>query len=392
MTSLSGQYPVKVKFPQIYLKQGHRNDHIGGYEDLKEYLMPSFDFPGLKEITKQITRNLNKTIDYNFYPIPETKVSNLKHRPIGLGVQGLANVFFEYGISFESEEARDLNEDIFECIYFSAMEASMEIAKEREGPMSILKKAKHQYDGNNLDDFIPIEIIRELQKKYSYLPEEINREKYLGSYSSFIGSPLQKGKFQFDLWGFTPTDIRYDWSGLMEDIQKYGVRNSLLVAPMPTASTAQILGNYECFEPIISNIYTRRVLAGEYMVINEYLVKDLVSLNLWNQEMKDAIIASDGSIQSITTIPNKIKNIYKTIWEIKQKYIIDMAADRGKYICQSQSLNLFLESPSTAKLTSMHFYAWEKGLKTGIYYLRSRPSSKAIQFTIQPDICENCSA
>ena len=392
LTSLSGQYPVKVKFPQIYLKQGHRNDHIGGYEDLKEYLMPSFDFPGLKEITKQITRNLNKTIDYNFYPIPETKVSNLKHRPIGLGVQGLANVFFEYGISFESEKAKDLNEDIFECIYFSAMEASMEIAKEREGPMSILKKAKHQYDGNNLDDFIPIEIIRELQKKYSYLPEEINRDQYLGSYSSFIGSPLQKGKFQFDLWGFTPTDIRYDWSGLMKDIQKYGVRNSLLVAPMPTASTAQILGNYECFEPIISNIYTRRVLAGEYMVMNEYLVKDLVSLNLWNQEMKDAIIASDGSIQSITTIPNKIKNIYKTIWEIKQKSIIDMAADRGKYICQSQSLNLFLESPSTAKLTSMHFYAWEKGLKTGIYYLRSRPSSKAIQFTIQPDICENCSA
>ena len=195
---------------------------------------------------------------------------------------------------------------------------------------------------------------------------------------------------QFDLWGYNMTDIHHDWTSLREDIKKYGVRNSLLVAPMPTASTAQILGNYECFEPILSNIYTRRVLSGEYMVINEYLVNDLISLDLWSNKMKDQIILNDGSIQHIQDIPDLMKMRYKTIWEIKQRKIIDMAIDRGKYICQSQSLNLFLESPDVSTLTSMHFYSWSKGLKTGIYYLRSRPSSKAIQFTLNPE-CENCS-
>ena len=373
LTSLSGQYPNGVKFPQIYLKKGINQQHIGGYTDLNEYLLPEFDFNSLKLIAKQLTKNLNHIIDFNFYPTPETKNSNLKHRPIGIGVQGLANVFFEYGYPFDSQEARELNEDIFETIYFGAMEASMELAKERE-------KIILQYKNTN-----------EFNDKLSYIPEEINRNEYLGSYSSFIGSPLHQGKFQFDLWSYKNTDIRHNWSGLMKEIQKYGVRNSLLLAPMPTASTAQILGNYECFEPILSNIYVRRVLSGEYTVINEYLVQDLISLDLWSNEMKNKIISNDGSIQSIQEIPNLIKLKYKTVWELKQKSIIDMAIDRGKFICQSQSLNLFIESPSTSTLTSMHFYAWSKGLKTGIYYLRSRPSSKAIQFTVQPEECENCS-
>ena len=412
ISSLSGQYPIGVKFPQIYLLRKNRRDHIGGYDDLYEYLMPTYDFEGLKKVTKQITRNLNNIIDYNFYPTLETRTSNLRHRPIGIGVQGLANVFFEYGIAFDSEEARDLNEDIFECIYFGAMEASMELAREREVTMKLYKSASTELK-DSLQNWKPNRdqsvadfnlenqqqrdlreiLCQEMDENYptNLIAEELERDEYLGSYSSFIGSPLQKGKFQFDLWDFKPTDMRHNWSGLMKDIQQYGVRNSLLVAPMPTASTAQILGNYECFEPVMSNIYTRRVLAGEYMVMNDYLVEDLRSLNMWTTEMKDAIIASNGSIQNISTIPMKIKEKYKTVWELKQKSIIDMAADRGKYICQSQSLNLFLESPTTAKLTSMHFYAWSKGLKTGIYYLRSRPSSQAIQFTIQPDVCENCS-
>ena len=237
-----------------------------------------------------------------------------------------------------------------------------------------------------------LDLLREIRRRITYIPEEIDRDKYLGSYSSFIDSPLQQGKFQFDLWDHQMNNTRYNWSGLMENIQKYGVRNSLLVAPMPTASTAQILGNYECFEPIMSNIYTRRVLSGEYMVINEYLVEDLISLNLWTTELKDKIIANDGSIQAIDEIPNVLKNIYKTVWEMKQKHIIDMAIDRGKFICQSQSMNLFLESPDVSTMSSMHSYSWKKGLKTGVYYLRSRPSSKAIQFTINPNECENCSA
>ena len=429
LTSLSGQYPNGVKFPQIYLKKGINRQHIGGYTELKEYLKPSYDFEKLKNIAKQLTHNLNHIIDYNYYPIPETRNSNMKHRPIGIGVQGLANVFFEFGYPFDSDEAKELNEDIFETIYFGSMEASMELAKERE---LIIKDYK-----NKLNDYhiklktklppnmnptlynneeltkeskeICLERYSERQKileernnlrndidylfnNYNIIPEELNRDEYLGSYSSFIGSPLHQGKFQFDLWDYKMTDVRHNWSELMIEIQKYGVRNSLLVAPMPTASTAQILGNYECFEPILSNIYTRRVLSGEYMVINDYLVNDLISLGIWSTELKDKIIANDGSIQGIKEIPDIFKNIYKTIWELKQKNIIDMAIDRGKFICQSQSMNLFLESPDIGTMTSMHSYSWKKGLKTGIYYLRSRPSSKAIQFTLNPAECENCSA
>ena len=378
-----------VKFPQIYRIDKNKFQHIGGYTELEEYLRPSFDYDKLVDVTRIVTRNLNNIIDYNYYPTPETKRSNMRHRPIGLGVQGLANVFFEFGIPFESDLAKELNEKIFESIYYGAMLESMNLAKERETKIKILKTGMKQSQETGLTEFVSSDILLSLQKEVNYIQEEMDREQYLGAYSTFMGSPLQQGSFQHNLWGHQSSD-RYDWSGLMNDIQRYGVRNSLLVAPMPTASTAQILGNYECFEPVMSNIYTRRVLAGDYMVLNEYLVNDLISLDLWSRDMKDKIIQNDGSIQAIDEIPNHFKARYKTVWEMKQKNIIDMAADRGKYICQSQSMNLFVSSPSTKILTSMHFYSWKKGLKTGIYYLRTRPSSKAIQFTVKPEICEAC--
>ena len=392
LTALSGSYPLGVKFPQIYIKKDGSKSYIGGYTELEEYLRPSYDYEGLKLISKQLTINLNNIIDYGFYPTPETRNSNFRHRPIGIGVQGLANVFLEFGYSFDSDEAKDLNEKIFETIYYGSMESSMEISKERQDKVIKYKNGLLQLVTGHVsldDDFVTSSEMNELKKKLNIIPEEMDRDEYLGSYSSFIGSPLHKGQFQFDLWEKEPSD-RYDWQQLREEIQKYGVRNSLLVAPMPTASTAQILGNYECFEPIMTNIYSRRVLAGEYMVINDYLVKDLISLDIWSPKIKDKLIVNEGSVQNIPEIPQIIKDKYKTIWEIKQKNIIDMALGRGKYICQSQSMNLFLESPSVSKLTSMHFYGWEKGLKTGIYYLRSRPSSTADKFTVEPD-CINCS-
>ncbi|MEZ5054954.1 MAG: ribonucleoside-diphosphate reductase subunit alpha [Chitinophagales bacterium] len=293
----------------------------------------TFDFEKLKEITYIVTKNLNKVIDINFYPVEEARRSNLRHRPIGLGVQGLADVFLMLRHPFESEEARILNKNIFETIYYAALCASNDVA---------------QVDG---------------------------------PYQTYEGSPISEGKLQFDLWNVTPTD-RWNWTALREKIAKYGVRNSLLVAPMPTASTSQILGNNECFEPYTSNIYTRRVLSGQFMVVNKHLLKDLIDLGVWNEEMKNAIIANNGSIQSIEGIPQEIKDLYKTAWEIKQRAIIDMAADRGAFIDQSQSLNLFMESPNYKKLTSAHFYAWEKGLKTGMYYLRSRPAVDPIKFTV----------
>lgn len=394
LTALSGTYPLGVKFPQIYIKKEYGQDHLGGYTELEEYLRPSYNYDKLREITKKLTHNLNNIIDYNYYPTKETKRSNLRHRPIGLGVQGLANVFLEFGYSFDSPEARELNDRIFECIYFSSLEASMEISKDREENIMKYKQGLKQLeDGFVCDemDFVASSEMAGIKDKYNIISEELNRDEFFGTYSSYIGSPMYHGKLQFDLWQKNITDIHWNWSELRGNIKRYGVRNSLLVAPMPTASTAQILGNYECFEPIMSNIYSRRVLAGEYMIMNDYLVEDLISLNLWSKELKDKLILNDGSVQSIENIPQKIKDKYKTIWEIKQKVIVDMALDRGKFICQSQSMNLFLESPNISTLTSMHFYGWEKGLKTGIYYLRSRPSSKAIQFTIEPD-CLNCSA
>jgi len=293
-----------------------------------------FDFEKLYEVTYQVTRNLNRIIDNNYYPIEEAKRSNLRHRPIGLGVQGLADVFILLRLPFESDLAKMLNQNIFETIYFAGMTASKDMAKEQ------------------------------------------------GAYETFAGSPLSKGLFQFDLWNVKPSS-RHDWNTLRTEVMQHGVRNSLLVAPMPTASTSQILGNNECFEPYTSNIYVRRVLSGEFIIVNKHLLKDLVQLNLWNDTMKNKIIAANGSIQHIDEIPADIKSLYKTVWEIKQRTLIDMAAERGAYICQSQSLNLFVDSPTVAKLTSMHFYAWKKGLKTGMYYLRTQAASQAVQFTVE---------
>lgn len=293
-----------------------------------------FDHQKLYEITYEVTKNLNRIIDNNYYPVEEARNSNLRHRPIGIGVQGLADVFIMLRLPFESELSKLLNQNIFETIYFAAMTASKDLAIAS------------------------------------------------GPYETFPGSPVSKGIFQFDMWGVQPSD-RWDWQTLKEEVKTHGVRNSLLLAPMPTASTSQLFGNNECFEPYTSNIYTRRVLSGEFIIVNKHLLKDLVNLGLWNNTMKNKIIAANGSVQHIDEIPADIKELYKTVWEIKQRNLIDMAADRGAFICQSQSLNLFVDNPTSAKLTSMHFYAWKKGLKTGMYYLRTQAAAQAVQFTVE---------
>jgi len=378
---MSNEEPYNITFPRIY-HEG--NLFIGGYTELVRFIRPTYNYKKLSELAQILTVNLNKIIDHNFYPIPETEKSNVLHRPIGLGVQGLANVFYEMKISFDSDEAKEINKKIFESIYYGALVASNELASKREVDMKELKIL--------LKDDIRHIKIKEYYDKLNPQPEELERDTYLGTYSSYIGSEMYHGKLQFDLWGKTVTNELFDWDLLRNKIKLNGVRNSLLVAPMPTASTSQILGNFECFEPVISNIYSRRVLAGEFMVINEYLVRDLLSLGKWNPELKDKIIRNNGSVLGIDDIPSFIQERYKTAWEIKQKDIIDMSADRGRFICQSQSLNLFVESPNFKLLSSMHFYGWKQGLKTGMYYLRTRPSSQAIQFTISPESeCENCS-
>ena len=297
----------------------------------------TYDHQKLYEITKVITRNLNKVIDVNYYPVKEAENSNLRHSPIGIGVQGLADTFILMRQSFDSPEAKKLNSEIFETIYYAAMESSMEIAQ-KEGP-----------------------------------------------YKTYEGSPVSKGIFQFDMWGITPDSKRWDWTKLKREVKKHGVRNSLLLAPMPTASTSQILGNNECFEPYTSNIYTRRVLSGEFIVVNKHLLKDLIKLNLWNDSMKDRLMEANGSVQGINEIPDDIKQLYRTVWEISQKSIIDMAADRGAYICQSQSMNIHMQDANFGKLTSMHFHTWKRGLKTGLYYLRTKAAADAIKFTIVKD-------
>ncbi|MEO1712828.1 MAG: ribonucleoside-diphosphate reductase subunit alpha, partial [Bacteroidota bacterium] len=297
----------------------------------------TFDFDRLYEVARVVTRNLNKIIDVNYYPIIEAKNSNMRHRPIGIGVQGLADAFIKMRFPFDSADAKQLNKDIFETIYFAALTESAELAAQD------------------------------------------------GAYSTFEGSPASEGKLQFDLWGVKPSE-RWDWSGLKKTIQKNGLRNSLLLAPMPTASTSQILGNNECFEPYTSNIYTRRTLSGEYIVVNKHLLKDLIRLGLWNEDMKQRLMAANGSVQDIPEIPQELKDLYKTVWEISQKVIIDMAADRGAFICQSQSMNLFMENPNFGKLSSMHFYAWQKGLKTGMYYLRSKAATDPIKFTVKQQL------
>ncbi|MGB0933379.1 MAG: ribonucleoside-diphosphate reductase subunit alpha [Lishizhenia sp.] len=298
-----------------------------------------FDHQKLFEVSYQAAVNLNRIIDGNFYPVEEARNSNMRHRPIGLGVQGLADTFIMLRLPFDSEEAKKLNAEIFETIYYAAMTASKDLAKV-EGP-----------------------------------------------YETIEGSPVSKGIFQFDMWGVTPSD-RWEWDVLKEEVKEHGVRNSLLLAPMPTASTAQILGNNECFEPYTSNIYTRRVLSGEFIIVNKHLLRDLVKEGLWNNEMRQKLMAANGSIQNINEIPQELKDLYKTAWEISQKAIIEQAADRGAYICQSQSLNIFMENANFGKLTSMHFYGWKKGLKTGMYYLRTKAATDAIKFTVDKTVTQ----
>ena len=295
-----------------------------------------YDFQKLHEVAVVVTRNLNKIIEVNHYPVEEARRSNFRHRPIGLGVQGLADAFLALRLPFDSPEARQLNKQIFETIYHAALTSSCEIAKE------------------------------------------------LGPYTSYEGSPVSQGILQPDMWGVTPSDL-WDWDALRADIAKYGVRNSLLVAPMPTASTSQILGNNECFEPYTSNIYSRRVLAGEFQVVNPWLLKDLVDMGLWSDNMKNRIIADGGSIQNVPNIPTDIKALYKTVWEISQRHIVQMAADRGAFIDQSQSLNIHMKDPTMGKITSMHFAGWKMGLKTGMYYLRTMAASAPIQFTVDQE-------
>ena len=296
----------------------------------------SFDFDKLVEVSKIITRNLNKIVNRNFYPIEEARRSNMRHRPIGIGVQGMADAFMMLKIPFDSPRAKELNRDIFEAIYFGACSASRDLAEE------------------------------------------------LGHYESYPGSPASQGKLQFDLWNVQPTD-RFVWASLKERIAQFGMRNSLLVAPMPTASTAQILGNNESTEPYTANMYNRRVLAGEFTVVNKHLLRDLIDLGLWNDVVRNRIIADGGSVQNVPEIPQHVRDVYKTVWEISQRVILDMAADRAPYICQSQSMNVHIAAPDTKKLTSMHFHAWKKGLKTGMYYLRTRPKADAIQFTVDQE-------
>lgn len=303
-----------------------------------------FDFEKLGEVVKQMVINLNSVIDRSFYPVPEAAFSNKRHRPIGIGVQGLSDVYMLMRYPFDSPEASKLNAQIFETIYYYAVTQSVALAKT------------------------------------------------LGPYETFQGSPASKGVLQFDMWNVTP--VMYNWDSLKEEVKTHGLRNSLLVAPMPTATTSQIMGNNECFEPITSNLYVRRTIAGEFKVLNKHLVKDLSSLGLWNQEMKDQIVYHRGSVQNINGIPDTLKKLYKTSWELSQKVIINQAADRGAFVCQSQSMNLFVPKPTLKILSSMHFYAWEKGLKTGIYYLRTKPASNPIQFTVDPNAgeCTACSA
>lgn len=320
---------ASIALPRFVKEAGGNGKLIGSFNAKNR----SFDFQKLVEVTEQVTFNLNKIIDVNYYPIESAKRSNLRHRPIGIGVQGLADTFLLLGLPFDSPEAAKLNKDIFETIYYAAVKASCELAEEQ------------------------------------------------GVYESYEGSPMSKGIFQFDMWGIQPESGFWNWTELKEKVSKFGVRNSLLIAPMPTASTSQILGNNECFEPYTSNIYVRRVLSGEFTVLNQHLLSDLVQLGLWNPSIKNALIAANGSVAGLQ-IPEKLKELYKTVWEIKQRVLVDMAADRGAFIDQSQSFNVHMSDPSFQKITSLHFYAWKKGLKTGMYYLRTRAAADAIKFTV----------
>jgi len=356
----------------------HSSPEETGVCNLASICLPSYvedgkiNFEKLHEVVKVAAKNLNKVIDVNFYPVEKARVGNLRHRPIGIGVQGLADVFMMLKYPFESKNAAELNKQIFETIYHAAVESSMELSKKRS-------KIIGDILNNNSDE--------DINKYVNEFEQHVIKTKYAGAYSSFEGSPISQGLFQFDLWGEQPSD-RYDWNKLRNDIKEYGVRNSLLISPMPTASTSQIMGFNESFEPFTNNIFQRKTLSGEFIVINKYLIRDLINKGLWNKELKDTIILHEGSIQNIPEIDQEMKDLYKTSWEIKQRVVIDMSADRGRYICQTQSLNIFMEEPDFQKLSSMHFYGHSKGLKTGSYYLRTRPKAKTQQFTIDPEFAK----
>ena len=367
----------------------------------------TFDYEKLYDVTKVLVTNLNNVIDINFYPTEKTRRSNFAHRPIGIGVQGLADTFFKMDLIFSSDMAKEVNKLIFETIYFAALTRSYEISFERNKDMDYLKEeygyqnwsflsddpSCREYNVFNITCASSSKVdglnkeVEKLLKKHKPTEAELFKldDDLMGAYSSFKGSPISEGLFQFDLWSVKPCSERYDWNSLKDKIMKYGIRNSLLCAPMPTASTSQILGNNECFEPITSNIYSRRTLAGEFVLINKYLVEELLEIGLWNEEIKNNIIANKGSIQGINGITERLKEKYKIVWEMKMKDLIDMSKDRGAYICQSQSLNLWMEDPEPKALTNMHFYSWRAGLKTGIYYLRRKAKHQAQQFTIEPE-------
>ena len=365
----------------------------------------TFDYTKLYNVTQVLVNNLNNVIDVNYYPTEKTRRSNFKHRPIGIGIQGLADVFFKMDLAFTSNKAKEINIKIFETIYYAALEKSMLISKERYQTMlklhyyyklgdwtftSDCEECRDYNIHNSVDAGIILELLNFCRPIYAEFAKlrcgsETNNKKYFGAYSSFIGSPTSRGQFQFDLWNVKPLEGHYDWSTLKNNIMEYGIRNSLLVAPMPTASTSQILGNNECFEPITSNIYSRKTLAGDFILVNKFLVEDLLKLGLWNEAMKNSIIANKGSVSHIHALSPELKDKYKTVWEMPMKEIINMARDRGAYICQSQSLNLWIEDPDSKILTNMHFYSWKAGLKTGIYYLRRKAKHQAQQFTIEPE-------
>jgi len=378
--------------PQIFIG----DKHIGGYTDLVKYLKAKINFDRLEEICEILVRNLNKVIDINFYPVVETSRSNFRSRPLGIGVQGYSDMLFKLGIPFESDENKLINRHLFEAIQYFCLKASCKMAKEREEVFYEMKK-----------ESIDVPVDRDLDlpcleyKGQRFTQNELRLERYPGAYLLFDGSPLSRGEFQWEKCGVSELFMGKDnWENLRQDIMRYGVRNSLLTALMPTASTSQILGNNECFEPITSNIYTRRTLAGDFVVLNKYLVRDLIRDGYWSRELKDMIVAENGSVSNLTFLPDKTRELYKTVWEIKQKCLIDLSADRTPFICQTQSLNLFFEEPKVGTLGSALIYGWKRGLKTGSYYIRSRPKVQAQQFTVDPklkdkmnnyEVCESCS-
>lgn len=408
-----------MTYPQIFCKINDDLKYIGGFDELLKFTKSSYDFDKLKEVAYVATRNLNKVIDLNYYPTIETKRSNLKNRPVGLGIQGMADALSNLRIDFESQECLDFNQKFMECIYLGAMECSIDIAKERSSNMSELikllndmdatKDAPEFYDKNfKWENSLYQEVFQNINNLYHLLkPQKLELEKNhnkttVGSYSTYDGSPLSKGIFQFNMWGIDNRETNYPekWDELKIKLEKYGARNSLLTALMPTASTSQILGNNECFELFTSNIYTRNTLAGDFPIVNRHLVNDLIRIKEWNSDVKDFIIADNGSVKNLSNAPEIIKCLYKTQWEVKQSWVLKAAKARGPFVDQTQSMNVFFEQPDDRKLNSCLFWGWENGLKSGIYYLRSKPSSNATKFTIDQKIidklkeseCESCSA